>query len=328
MTNAKAYIVAVVGVQAHEYQVLNRIFKLSAGRRHSYIMVADGGDQEADLVLLDNANSNLAAEREATKFGIGNAREIFITDSESADAAHAIRRPFMATRVLGALDRLVASIERLSPDPPNSTYRSNEASARSSSRPEPADSTSVTHTDSPMNSAQNIAQRMVEVEETRSVRSAAGSMNGAAAMDRNRVLVVDDSTTARNQLGKALRCANIDADLIDDGNQALNLIATKKYDMIFLDVVMPGMDGYEVCKSIKRNRAKKNTPVVMLTGKSSPFDRVKGKLSGCDDYLTKPVKFSDFKRTLEEFLKRPVIFENIRRTDPGSNANIQRQSNR
>ena len=102
--------------------------------------------------------------------------------------------------------------------------------------------------------------------------------------------------------------AQIESDIVEAGEQALERLDRNHYDIILLDVVMPGVSGYEVCKTIKRNRATKHTPVVMLTGKSSPFDKVKGKLSGCDSYLTKPVKLTEFRNTLERFLKQPIQF--------------------
>jgi twitching motility two-component system response regulator PilG len=73
------------------------------------------------------------------------------------------------------------------------------------------------------------------------------------------------------------------------------------YDIIFLDVILPGADGYQVCKHIKKNPLLKQTPVVMLTSKASPFDRVRGSLAGCDTYLTKPVDYQEFKQVLEKY---------------------------
>jgi len=67
---------------------------------------------------------------------------------------------------------------------------------------------------------------------------------------------------------------------------------------------MPGMDGYAACKSIKRTSLNKNTPVVMLTSKSSSFDKFKGMLAGCDTYLTKPINHNEFKQVTEKHLNK------------------------
>ena len=119
---------------------------------------------------------------------------------------------------------------------------------------------------------------------------------------RHKALVVDDSPTVRKQLVLELGSFNIQVDTAETGEQGLEMIAQNQYDIIFLDVVMPGADGYQVCKTIRRNQETKYTPIVMLTSKSSPFDKVRGSLAGCNAYLTKPVDYENFYHVLEEFL--------------------------
>ena len=117
------------------------------------------------------------------------------------------------------------------------------------------------------------------------------------------MLVVDDSSTVRRQVGLELERLDIQVDAAESGEQAFELLARNRYDLIFLDVILPGVDGYHLCKAIKKDKTMKKTPVVMLTSKSSPFDRVKGALSGCDAYLTKPVKQSAFQGVVKKYLK-------------------------
>jgi twitching motility two-component system response regulator PilG len=126
-----------------------------------------------------------------------------------------------------------------------------------------------------------------------------------------KALVVDDSLPVRKQVSVALRRAGITAEFAEDAESALQLIETRNYDILFLDVVLPGKDGYEICKAVKRDKDKKHMPVVMLTGKSSPFDKVKGKLSGCDAYLTKPVSLNEFNQTLSKWLNPPLSFDSM-----------------
>ena len=123
-----------------------------------------------------------------------------------------------------------------------------------------------------------------------------------AARSRHIALVVDDSPTVRKQVVLELGNFNIQVDTAETGEQGLAMLGNNKYDIIFLDVVMPGADGYQVCKTIRRNQETKLTPVVMLTSKSSPFDKVRGSLAGCNAYLTKPVDYENFYQVLEEFL--------------------------
>lgn len=120
-----------------------------------------------------------------------------------------------------------------------------------------------------------------------------------------KALVVDDSLPVRQQVSVALRRSGITAEFAEDGESALQLIADRNYDIVFLDVVLPGMDGYDVCKMLKKSEDKRHIPVVMLTVKSSPADRIKGEVAGCDAYLTKPVSLDEFKKTLGEVLSSP-----------------------
>jgi len=80
------------------------------------------------------------------------------------------------------------------------------------------------------------------------------------------------------------------------------MIEVSHYDIILLDVVLPGIDGYQVCKNIRRNQDRKNIPVVMLTSRSSPFDKVRGSMAGCSSYLTKPVDYEKFHQVLDQYI--------------------------
>lgn len=119
----------------------------------------------------------------------------------------------------------------------------------------------------------------------------------------SRVLVVDDSAPVRTYMSEKLpqlSAGRLDIDFAEDGDKALHILKERIYDLVFLDVVMPGADGYEICKWLKSIHPK--TRVVMLTGKKSPFDKVRGSMSGCDAYLVKPPK--DAK--LMSILRKPV----------------------
>lgn len=123
-----------------------------------------------------------------------------------------------------------------------------------------------------------------------------------AADKRPHVLLVDDSTIARTQLRNlvALRgCDTTDAASVEE---CLALAARERFDMVFMDVLMPGTDGYEGCRRLKAaKRTAGDLPVVMLTSKSSPFDRIRGKIAGCNAYLTKPVDAQQLDEVLAQF---------------------------
>ena len=121
-------------------------------------------------------------------------------------------------------------------------------------------------------------------------------------------LVVDDSAAIRKQLELELRSANIKAEFAETGEEALEKAAQKLYDLIFLDVIMPGIDGYEVCRKMRTSKAMKKTPIIMLSGKTSPLDEVQGVIAGASTYLTKPVQPEQFQKTLTRVDKRLTNF--------------------
>ena len=104
--------------------------------------------------------------------------------------------------------------------------------------------------------------------------------------------------TTPEQLQQSL----VAAMMAEDAEAALDLIEGRNYDVIFLDVVLPEMDGYKVCKLIKADAMTRSIPIVMLTGKSSPFNKVRGVMAGCDHYLTKPVDAERLRTVLHEFI--------------------------
>ena len=117
-------------------------------------------------------------------------------------------------------------------------------------------------------------------------------------------LVVDDSLAVREQLCGALRRLGIDSQTAENADVALSMIEQCKFDIAFLDVVMPGSDGYDLCRSIRRNPHARTMPVLMLTSRSSPFDRARGMLAGCDHYLTKPIAWETFSRAVDKTLMK------------------------
>jgi twitching motility two-component system response regulator PilG len=118
------------------------------------------------------------------------------------------------------------------------------------------------------------------------------------------VLVVDDSLAVRAQLRSLLERRGYtvtDADCVD---VALDSLTQRSFDCVLMDVLMPDTDGYEGCQEIKaRMRGAQAVPVVMLTSKSSPFDRIRGKMAGCDAYLTKPVDAQHLAEVLAQHVR-------------------------
>jgi twitching motility two-component system response regulator PilG len=114
---------------------------------------------------------------------------------------------------------------------------------------------------------------------------------GAASEDAGkvfRVMVIDDSKTIRRTAESLLQKEGFEVITATDGFEALSMIADYQPGLIFLDIMMPRLDGYQTCALIKRHPVYRQTPIVMLSSKDGLFDRARGRVVGSDHYLTKP----------------------------------------
>lgn len=103
-----------------------------------------------------------------------------------------------------------------------------------------------------------------------------------------KVMVIDDSKTIRRTAESLLKKAGCEVITAIDGFEALAMIADLHPDVIFVDIMMPRLDGYQTCALIKNNAVYKNIPVIMLSSKDGLFDRARGRIVGSEQYLTKP----------------------------------------
>ena len=113
-------------------------------------------------------------------------------------------------------------------------------------------------------------------------------MTDSKPNDRVKVLVIDDSKTIRRTAENLLTKEGFDVITATDGFDALAKIADARPEIIFVDIMMPRLDGYQTCALIKNNSELKTTPVVMLSSKDGLFDKAKGRIVGSDEYITKP----------------------------------------
>jgi twitching motility two-component system response regulator PilG len=112
--------------------------------------------------------------------------------------------------------------------------------------------------------------------------TASRSLNGL------KILVIDDSKTIRRTAETLLTKEGCQVFTAIDGFDALSKIADHQPDLIFVDIMMPRLDGYETCSLIKHNKVFRETPVIMLSSKDGLFDRARGRIVGSEQYLTKP----------------------------------------
>jgi len=275
MKSDNSFTVAIFGIPEFERELVERIFSLSASRDNVYQIVEESKNHTAMIALVDKTNASAASQFEQFHSERQELPTVMIANGQNPECDYWVKRPFTAMRMLGALDKLV------------------EDKLRGAAKPQQASKAAP----------QEDASRKPAAPEKPAVTEPSAVMYKA--------LVVDDSLPVRKQVGVALRRAGITAEFAEDAESAIQLIDNRNYDILFLDVVLPGKDGYEICKAVKRDKDKKHIPVVMLTGKSSPFDKVKGKLSGCDAYLTKPVSLKEFNQTLSKWLNPPLSFESM-----------------
>jgi twitching motility two-component system response regulator PilG len=130
-------------------------------------------------------------------------------------------------------------------------------------------------------------------------------------MDEPVVLVVDDSPTVRKIVQLTLQREHMQVLTAADGLSALAAVADASPDLILLDIMLPRMDGYNICQVIRKNLAYRDLPIIMLSGKDGLFDKMRGKLAGSSDYITKPFDSTDLVQTVKRCLSAPAVRERM-----------------
>ena len=122
-------------------------------------------------------------------------------------------------------------------------------------------------------------------------------------MSKKHILIVDDEAALRQVLEDRLLDEGFIVTKAVNGKEGLSLALEKRPDLILLDIMMPELNGYQVCKKIKEDDSLKNIPVVMLTAKAQESDKFWGLETGADDYITKPFEFKSLLKTITKHLK-------------------------
>ncbi len=118
-----------------------------------------------------------------------------------------------------------------------------------------------------------------------------------------RILVVEDEHRIANTIKKGLEQERFAVDIAYDGTEGFDLASTEDYDVILLDLLLPGMDGLTICKELRKKQI--HTPILILTAKGQIQDKVEGLDSGADDYLTKPFSFEELLARIRALTRRP-----------------------
>jgi twitching motility two-component system response regulator PilG len=126
-------------------------------------------------------------------------------------------------------------------------------------------------------------------------------------VDEPVVLVVDDSPTVRKIVQLTLQREHIRVVTAGDGLSALATVADEQPDLILLDIMLPRMDGYNICQVVRKNMAYRDLPIIMLSGKDGLFDKMRGKLAGSTEYITKPFDSAELVQTVKRHLDTDAV---------------------
>ncbi|SMN12471.1 Two-component response regulator [uncultured Candidatus Thioglobus sp.] len=274
MPDNKHITVGLIGIANIEKKRLQVAFDYSSQRPQSYII--NELDTLPDIIIVNADNYESIASWEIYRTGLAqhnvdNPPSLMLSKKRDlfVDGSSIIRRPLIISRVISILDKICEEV----------LIRNSDIAI--------TDNVNV-----------DIIENIIL-----SANYADSPEDGAARPTQTKpvVLVVDDSLPVRVQMENALKKFVSRVDLAESGEDALELASTNDYALVFLDIILPGIDGYEICKTIKAGRCK-NTPVILLTGNSSPADRIKGNLSGCDTYLIKPLNHVMFQEIVSQYL--------------------------
>lgn len=122
-----------------------------------------------------------------------------------------------------------------------------------------------------------------------------------------KIMLIDDSRTIRRSAETMLSSEGCEVITANDGFEALALIHRHEPDLIFVDIMMPRLDGYQTCAIIKNNARFRKVPVIMLTSKDGLFDKARGRIVGSDHYLTKPFTRNELLRAVHELLPSSAV---------------------
>lgn len=317
-------LISVLGLSEYECRLVRSVLSLSStsGRAHAYALLDAANAQHIEghtsqhiphITILDPDNAAAALawqsfKEQAHQQGQHEPAQLWITHTAPQEPGkHFLLRPLAPTKMLALLDLIANRVALQSNVASPSIPRVPAVSVAQVASVAPATNIAP----APVTNAVKVSQPAT-IQTTVPTASATPAMAvppTAPAFTPKcsfRALVVDDSPTVRIKIESELLPMGVASDCAETGEQALQMLAKNEYDIVFLDIVLPGADGYEVCRKIKHNRDTKRLPVVMLTSKSSPFDRIRGSLAGCSTYLTKPVDHASFHAVVEKYLAQAL----------------------
>lgn len=274
MNNNKNSIgIYFVGLEAKERATFDRVIAFNV--THGLISHSCDSIQSSDLIISSEAEFSQYEQ------DLENHKVLIISnDPACSDGDMQIKRPILITRVMKALEIVIDQVKLIK----------NQGN--------------IDNNNEDIQEGNNVeTTEVAEIVEANDSSNTAAPEESHEAHTGHHALVIDDSAAIRKQLELELRYAGISSDFAESGEQALEKIEDYQYDLVFLDIIMPGIDGYETCRAIRVKASYKRTPIIMLSGKTSPLDEVQGVIAGATTYLTKPVKSALLQETLSRVTK-------------------------
>jgi twitching motility two-component system response regulator PilG len=289
------FLVDVIGFNPVERSMLASIFALAARRDPGFAQYdPTAGGESPHLYLVDIDNPDAARQFQALN-KVATLPAVLVGTAQAGTRNTVLARPVQWARLLQALEATALAAEpdaELAEVQEDSTLPLGRSSAGALGR----------------SNAGMLGSKPSAIPSIPDLASKRRALGDA-------VLVVDDNATVRMFMKAKLAPFGFEVDYAETGEEAVGLTGSREYACVFLDVVLPGIDGYQVCKLIKSNKqAIKKTAVVMLTSRSSPFDKLRGSLAGCDEYLTKPLDEDRLLETIAQFIPSTRKRENKTRT--------------
>jgi two-component system, cell cycle response regulator len=295
-----------VGFTQGELTTLEIFFRISRRRPPGWLIAPR--DTDAKVLLLNAAGMNVAAYcRNLNNLGERRQQIVIVGPSDFGTGHRFIERPIKLNAMLNLINEVH---DDALPDTVAAPLDAADWAVLSETVPAPLLPIPSPPPIAPPPSL--IANVLPARAPTRSVAPAApvapATSSAPARSTSRRMLVVDDNDIALTFMSALLKRNNFEFELARSGEEALTIVTAGRFDLVFLDVTMEGMDGYQTCRAIKKNRYVGGKPpiIIMLTSRAGTFDKIKGTMAGCDAYLTKPLNVKQLAVLLAKFDLSPV----------------------
>lgn len=284
MTNNNRVTIYFSGLETREKAIFERVIAFNSKQGNNSVITDK--PEDANLFICSEECGSIKTE----------ATSIIVSDKDMSASHLSIKRPVLITKAMNVVTSALEEVLKISDE---IATESNELAEEKQTSEITTDTTDTTDTldDEINNAVTTIDSTTIEEQPNIEELAEADEDNALHA------LVIDDSAAIRKQLELELRDAGITSDFAESGEQALEKIKDHQFDLVFLDIIMPGIDGYETCKAMRATAEYKKVPIIMLSGKTSPLDEVQGVIAGATTYLTKPVKSDKLQETLNRVSK-------------------------